>query len=32
MANGRLLEGDCLAEAQFLEWSYWDNWRRLLGG
>ena len=32
MADGRAHDVDCLAEAQYLEWSYWDNLRKLLGG
>ena len=29
---GRPLDSDCLAEAQFLEWDFWERMKKLLGG
>jgi len=29
---GRPLDAECLADAQYLEWDYWDKLKNLLGG
>lgn len=29
---GREIDAECLAEAAFLEWDYWEKMKALLGG
>ncbi|WP_176011558.1 hypothetical protein [Victivallis sp. Marseille-Q1083] len=29
---GRPIDADCLAEAQFLEWDYWERLKTMFGG